>query len=254
VVAANSSPHPPLGYVGGPDPKDRKIALIQLMEARAHLAKGRLERAREVLASAPEAGGWIEHTRAEIALALGDAEGAERAARRMLAAQPGYADGYLILGQALEDQGRAGEARAVYEQATRVDPTQSDSIVALGRVAESEGDLESAAVRYEEALGMKAPSAEAALRLAAIRFDEGRSSEAHTLLQGLGNVAQARPDAVIRLVRAEARAGDRDAALARLERSLRAVGDPSVFADVYEELGGGDAGRKEAQRPRGRPR
>jgi hypothetical protein len=59
---------------------------------------------------------------------------------------------------------------------------------------------------------------------------------------------------VIRLARAEARAGYRDAALARLERSLRAAADPSTLADVYEELGGGDAGRKEAQRERGRTR
>jgi arylsulfatase A-like enzyme/Tfp pilus assembly protein PilF len=254
LVAASSGPYPPLGKVGGPDPKDRKIALIQIMEARSDLAAGQLERARATLASAPEAGGWVAHARAEIALALGDAEDAERAARQMLAAQPGYPEGYLILGQALEDQGRAAEARAAYEQATRVDPTQSDSIVALGRLAESEADLEGAAARYQEALGTSAPSVEAALRLAAIRFDQGRSSEARAVLEGLGDVAHARPDVVIRLARAEARAGYRDAALARLERSARAAADPSALAEVYQELGGQDAAWRGTQPQRGRAR
>ena len=87
----------PLGWVGGPDPKDRIDGVVKLTEARWQLRAGRPERALELLESQPEAGGWVAHVRSESALALGDAEEAERLYRRAIEVRPDYAASYVSL-------------------------------------------------------------------------------------------------------------------------------------------------------------
>jgi arylsulfatase A-like enzyme len=237
VVRESNDEEHPLGWVGGADPKDMLGTFIKLLEARSKLTEGDVAGAREILDSEPEAGGWIAHARAEIELELGDAEQAERLAREVIAAQPHHAEGYLVLGEALELQGRTQDAAAAYEEAARTNPNETASLVALARISEAAGELDAAERRYREALDSNAPSADAALRLAALYYDRGLTSDARVTLSRVGVLDAAGPDALIRLSRAEAKAGYRADALDRLERILKREENEQLAA-VYAELGG----------------
>jgi arylsulfatase A-like enzyme/Flp pilus assembly protein TadD len=237
VVRESDDGEHPLGWVGGADPKDVLGTFIKILEARSKLTAGDFAGAREILDSEPEAGGWVAHARAEIDLALGDTEQAERLAREVIAAQPHRAEGYLVLGEALELQGRTQDAVAAYEEAARTNPNETSSLVALARISEAAGELDAAERRYREALDSNAPSADAALRLAALYYDRGLTSDARATLSQTGVLDAAGLDALIRLIRAEAKAGYRADALDRLERALEREENDQLAA-VYAELSG----------------
>ena len=84
----------------------------------------------------------------------------------------------------------------------------------------------------------RAPSIEAALRLAALRFEQGRPDEARALLEEFEGGIHARPEALIHLTRAEAKAGYHEEALVRLERSMAKRRANPVLSAAYEELKG----------------
>jgi arylsulfatase A-like enzyme/cytochrome c-type biogenesis protein CcmH/NrfG len=237
VVRDSSDGDHPLGWVGGVDPKDVLGTFIKILEARSKLTAGDLDGAREILDSVPEAGGWIAHARAEIELELGNAERAERLAREVISAQPHHAEGYLVLGQALEMQGRTQDAVAAYEEAARINPNETASLVALAQIAEARSQWDTAERHYREALDSNAPSADAALRLAALYYDRGRTADAHATLSKTGLLEAAGTNALIRLSRAETEAGHRDDALDRLERALNRKPNDELEA-AYAELGG----------------
>jgi arylsulfatase A-like enzyme/Flp pilus assembly protein TadD len=237
VVRDSDADEPPLGWVGGADPKDVLGTFIKILEARSKLTTGDLDGAREILDSEPEAGGWIAHARAEIQLELGDAVQAERLAREVIAAQPHHAEGYLILGAALEMLGRTHDSVAAYEEAARINPNETASLIALAQISEAAGELDAAERHYRAALDSNAPSADAALRLAALDYDRGRAEDARSTLSETGLLDAAGPDALIRLCRAEAKAGYRDDALDRLARARKRKPNDELDA-VYAELGG----------------
>ena len=237
VIRASDSEGHPLGWVGGADPKDALSTFIKILEARSRLTDGDLAGAREILDSTPEAGGWVAHAQAEIELQLGNAEQAERLARKVIAAQPHHAEGYLVLGEALEVQGRTQDAVTAYEEAARINPNETASLVALAQISEAAGELDAAERRYREALDSNAPSADAALRLAALFYDRGLASDARATLSELGGLDTAGLDALIRLTRAETKAGFRADALDRLKRALERD-DNEQLAAVYAELDG----------------
>ncbi len=237
VVRSSDADEHPLGWTGGDDPKDVLGTFIKILEARSKLTAGDLDGARAVLDSEPEAGGWIAHARAEIQLELGDAVQAERLAREVIAAQPHHAEGYLVLGAALELQGRIQDAVAAYEEAARINPNETASLVALAQISEAAGELDAAERYYRAALDSNAPSADAALRLAALDYDRGRVEDARATLAQIGLLDAAGPDALIRLSRAEAKAGYRNDALNRLARARKRKTNDALDA-VYAELGG----------------
>ncbi len=237
LVRESNGDEYPLGWVGGTDPKDALDTFIKLLEARSRLTDGDLAGARKILDSVPEAGGWVAHAQAEIELQLGDTEQAERLARKVIAAQPHHAEGYLVLGEALALQGRIPEAIAAYEEAARINPNETASLVALAQISEAAGQLEAAERRYQEALDSNAPSADAVLRLAALYYDRGLASDARATLSNADLRDTAGLDALIRLARAEAKAGFRDDALDRLERALEREENEQLAA-AYTELGG----------------
>jgi arylsulfatase A-like enzyme/Flp pilus assembly protein TadD len=237
VIRESNDEEYPLGWVGGEDPKDALDTFIKLLEARSRLTDGDLAGARKILDSVPEAGGWVAHAQAEIELQLGDTEQAERLARKVIAAQPHHAEGYLVLGEALALQGRTQEAIAAYEEAARINPNETASLVALAQISEAAGHLEVAERRYREALDSNAPSADAVLRLAALYYDRGLASDARATLSNADLRDTAGLDALIRLARAEAKAGFRDDAINRLERALEREENERLAA-AYTELGG----------------
>ena len=237
VVRDSDTGEHPLGWVGGADPKDVLGTFIKILEARSKLTTGDLDGAREILDSEPEAGGWIAHARAEIQLELGDAEQAERLAREVITAQPHHSEGYLILGAALEMQGRTQDAVAAYEEAARINPNETASLIALAQISEAAGEVDAAEHHYREALDSNAPSADAALRLAALYYDRGRAEDARSTLSEIALLDAAGTDALIRLSRAEAKAGYRDDALDRLARARKRKPNDELDA-IYTELGG----------------
>lgn len=235
VLSSEPKELPALGSVGGPDPKDRLGAVVDLIAAQSYLADGKLEEAQAALSATPEAGGWVARVRAEIEQALGNHVVAEREARKMVELQPGYAEGYLVLGDALASQGRLDEAREAYALASRADPSQSDSLVALGVLEEGAGNLDAAIAHYETVLASRSPHADAALRLATIRFSQHRPEAAEELLEG-ATMSSASPAAAIALLRAEAAAGRPEDALKRARRARRAASRPALYDDVLREL------------------
>jgi hypothetical protein len=73
--------------------------------------------------------------------------------------------------------------------------------------------------------------------LAALYYDRGLTSDARATLSGADLQDAAGLDALIRLTRAEAKAGYRADALDRLERALKREENEQLAA-VYAELGG----------------
>jgi len=195
VVRDSDADEPPLGWVGGADPKDVLGTFIKILEARSKLTTGDLDGAREILDSEPE------------------------------------------LGAALEMQGRTQDAVAAYEEAARINPNETASLIALAQISEAAGELDAAERHYRAALDSNAPSADAALRLAALYYDRGRAEDARSTLSETGLLDAAGSDALIRLSRAEAKAGYRDHALNRLARARKRKPNDELDA-VYAELGG----------------
>jgi choline-sulfatase len=234
VVGDAGKPAKPVGWVGGRDPKDAIGGFVRLLEARSQLAQGHAERAREILADEPEAGGWVAQARAEIALELGDGAEAERNARIMIDAQPQHATGYIALGQALEMLGRQPEAVHAYREATRVDPNETSSLVALGRLAEAEGRTDAAIADYQHALDSNAPNADAALRLAALYYEQGKNAQAEELLR---NFDDGGAEAISRLVRAQSAAGFPQIAESRLTRALKRDPGNTELRALSDEVG-----------------
>lgn len=210
-------PAEPIGWVGGVDPKDAIAGFVRLLEARSQIAAGNPERALEILDGESAAGGWVALARAKIALALGDGAAAERNARMMIDAQPDHAEGYITLGAALESLGRGPGAVRAYQEAARINPNETESRVALGRLAEASGRTDAAIAEYRLALDSNAPNPDAALRLAALYYERRQNEQAEELLV---LVVDGDPDAIVRLARAQARAGFKDAAVSRVNRAL----------------------------------
>jgi Flp pilus assembly protein TadD len=172
-------PHAPdealaLGRVEGPDPKDEIRSVLALQGAWGAVSRGEAEQGLAVLESWRRAGSFsqpspfVAWTFAEVALAAGDAEAAERHAREALAARPGFAEALLVLGAALEAQGRLAEAREAFERAAEAAPEHARPLLGLGRIAEAEGRPAEARGWYERARDARVPDAEARERLDAL--------------------------------------------------------------------------------------
>ncbi len=225
-----------LGRVGGADPKDRVAVLQQLSLAQSELARGKPEEALAALEGigAPggiggpgdvgasgdigEQGATVEGLRASAALAAGRYALAVTAARAGLRAQPGRADIWVILGIALDDQGRHPEAAEAFETAAHIDPTSARAQIGLGRWYEREGELAAAAASYQRA--HEAGEGEAGWRLAALHIEAGRDDAASALLGSLSPATLNDPSAVLRLAGAEANRGLEEASLRRLALAL----------------------------------
>jgi arylsulfatase A-like enzyme/Tfp pilus assembly protein PilF len=236
VVNTGEAELPELGWVGGPDPKDRIEVVARVMQARSQRTSQSPEEALTALESVPEAAGWISQARAEAALAGGDFKAAEGHARQAARASPDRAEPYLALAQALEDQGRAPEAAQAYEQAAQLDPSSSDALAALGRLAEERGDPAGAADYYRRAAQAPTPSAEAALRLAALHFEQGQPSQARVLLHDAWSAPGLTTDVRLRAAWAEARAGYSTLALARLNRAIQQEPDNESLREAAAQI------------------
>jgi tetratricopeptide (TPR) repeat protein len=223
-----------LGKVGGTDPKDGLSQVMTLQAAIGLMAEDRPEQALALLEPIEGGGYLFDLHRSEAARRAGRAEEAERYARASLARAPAVSGVHEALAEALEAQGRFDEAAAHFDEAARLDPSSAAPIVGLGRIAEARGDLEGAIALYRRAASSRSASAEALWRHAALRIEAGRRAD--DLLARLSADDLNRPRAAIRLARAEARAGKRRRALARLGRALRARPASAELRAARDEL------------------
>jgi arylsulfatase A-like enzyme/Tfp pilus assembly protein PilF len=210
--------------VEGPDPKER-LGLLKLINGAGHAFQE--GRAGEFLAELDATGEKGAIARSLMAIAAhwaGDPVRGEREIRAALDANPGRADFLVILGQALEAQGRDAEARAAYEQARARQPAGAMPYLGLGRLAERAGELAAAESHFESALAAPEGSMEAAWRLAAHRLRAGRTEEADRLLALLPPLDRTAPGTALTLARAEVEAGLEARARARLAESLSRQG------------------------------
>jgi arylsulfatase A-like enzyme/tetratricopeptide (TPR) repeat protein len=228
-----------LGQVGGIDPKDAMAQIVTLQMALSLMTAGRPEDALAMLEPLDGEGYMFDFYRSEAARQAGRADAAERFARASLAKAPAVSAVHLVLGNALEAQGRLEEATRSFEEAARLDSASAEPVVGLGRIAEARGELDRAVVLYERATDSRGASAEALWRHAALRIEGGERAD--DLLSRIPTEAKNRPRAALRLARAEAKAGRRGRALARLERALRSSpGSADLVFAIYEQQGRAD--------------
>jgi arylsulfatase A-like enzyme/Tfp pilus assembly protein PilF len=223
-----------LGKLGGIDPKDGLAQVMGLQAALGLMTAGHPEEALAMLESLEDGGYVFDLHRSEAARRVGRAEAAERFARAALARAPRVSSVHLALAEALEAQGRFEEATDSFEEAARLDPASAEPFVGLGRIAEARGDRQQAVELYQRAAASRGASAEALWRHAALRIEAGERAD--DLLSGIPAAAQNRPRAAIRLARAEANAGRRGRALARLMRALEASPGSAELLAAKREL------------------
>ncbi len=225
-----------LGEVGGVDPKDALPEAEAMLRAMQRLSAGEAEEALALLKGLESGGYYLDLTRTEAALAVGDAVAAERYARAALAQASHLHGSHVALGQALLAQGRLDEAGRAFEAARQLSGGNAEPLVGLGRVAEERGERARAAALYTEAAGQRSGSAEAVWRIAALRLEDGAEESARTQLAQLPPDALLEPEAAARLARAEMAVGRREQARLRLAEARERMPPSRVLREAWEAL------------------
>ena len=89
-----------------------------------------------------------------------------------------YVDGYLDLGAAYAEAGRAAEARAILERAVAIDPSHAGARYDLGVMQYAAGDRAAAAASFEAATRADPADPRSFYNLAIVQDELGRESEA----------------------------------------------------------------------------
>jgi tetratricopeptide (TPR) repeat protein len=242
VAPTRVDPALSLGEVGGPDPKDEMDLIRTMVEAETALTAGRPVEALALLRPLGEAGqvgAAVSALRAAAAIGAAEPGQAERDARAVLAAEPGRADVLVLLGQALEAQGRFEAAAAAFRAEAGIDERSGAGWTGFGRTLEQRGRSDEAARAYAKALERVDPTrAEASWRLAALEIEGGRREAAELRLESIVPGLLAEPPAAIRLAYAEHRAGRPERALERLTLARERHPNHPVLARIAEALEG----------------
>jgi tetratricopeptide (TPR) repeat protein len=193
------------------------------------------------------------YQRARTALVSGDASGAEREARAALEAKPEHLQAQLVLGCALEGQGRWPEAEQALNQVLASDPRNSAARMMLARAMARSGRAQDAVAALAHALDLDTAAfldflasgpvldhappddavrlcrravelfplhAEVHERLTNVLLRAGRHDEALAALRRAAGLSHPTPGILLQLARLLAKAGERDEALAHLDRAL----------------------------------
>jgi tetratricopeptide (TPR) repeat protein len=162
-----------------------------------------------------------------------DPGAALRLLRDALAATPGSAWARLDLARLLAQQGRAGEARALIEEALTAAPA-AEAAQAVALIAEEDGRV-SDGLRALERIPARIRSADQSRLLRSLRWQAEMAelagaapAEARRVLLALAGRPDPTGQAGLRVVRALARAGDREGAAEALRLTLAANGGGSV--------------------------
>jgi tetratricopeptide (TPR) repeat protein len=109
---------------------------------------------------------------------LGDAAGAERAARAAVRLYPSDADAYDALGGVLATAGRLDSAAVYFEIVRSRAPHSIHAWNSLGNIALTRGDYARARYYYEGALKLRPTFVQAVFGIGLCAYHEGRTTEA----------------------------------------------------------------------------
>ena len=155
---------------------------------------------------------------AEAQLALGKREAAQDSTRRLLEAAPGAPAAILLRARYLFTAGDHDEAKTLLEQLLARDAGNVGARLLLGMLNYTRGDFGQADMHLTSVLASEPGNSFARLLLANTKLRESKPREA---LSALGpDVAQGGPSALSIAGEASIQAGDLDAGLAFLERSV----------------------------------
>jgi arylsulfatase A-like enzyme/Flp pilus assembly protein TadD len=122
---------------------------------------------------------------------LGDAAGALREYRALVAADPGDADGWTLLGSMLSQEGEHAEAVRVLRHAVELAPDDAHPRATLARAWEDSGAVDAALADYDRALALDDGLREAVNGKALLLAHHGRPEEAvRVLREALPRVGQ----------------------------------------------------------------
>jgi arylsulfatase A-like enzyme/tetratricopeptide (TPR) repeat protein len=238
-VAEAEGGGPPLGVVGGPDPKDKVFLLQALHRANVLLSQGRGREVLEALKPFGPSGSNIEGMRVDAALMAGDTGTARAHLERLRGSHP--EDVFLLEGRLALAEGRTQEAIATFRAAAKKNPGRGSGFVLLGEALELVGDREEARRSYEQAAAAEQPNSTSLWRLAALDTEDGDLMSARRRLAELPPGHLSREAAALRLARAELVAGRLDMARMRLSAAERAGATTDrIFlasAEVLDRLG-----------------
>lgn len=151
--------------------------------------------------------------------------------RHIVNDQPGYAEGYLLLSQALQSSGDAAGAIAALSTAVDQDPTFFRGLVALAQLYEGERRWADAADTWARAEKINPQNADLTARRVGALINAGKAAEARTELQTALKAAPDDATLLYLLAQAERQSGDLAAAEATAGRLRQA--DPTDVRGVY---------------------
>lgn len=159
--------------------------------------------------------------------------------RAITEAEPAYRPGWRGLAEALLDQGRLNEARAVVadlRRATSAPMGEADYLAGL--VARSAGDLSGALRQFRRAVRALPFDPEPLRELSRALFEEGPLDEAEETLAGLADLRPDDPAALRNLGAVRLRLGNAPGALAALEASLLLRPGDDTTAELRDQARG----------------
>ena len=158
---------------------------------------------------------------------------------------PTAADKQAQQAAALEDQGKAAEATALYQSILESDPNHAKSLFGLGRLAMNAGDNE-AALEFLDKISMVADERKEADRLIARLKLHGGAAQDLTELRAKVDAEPKNLDARLELAQALAGAEKYQEALAELlvivktDRNFKDDGGRKAMVQIFEVLGSED--------------
>jgi Flp pilus assembly protein TadD len=112
------------------------------------------------------------------ALKRGDADGAEKIYRSIVAKYPEEANSYEALGACLYCRTNYPEARTQYLHALKIDPRSADALYGIGSVAYSQRSNDEAVAYFQKALSISGPDAKSHRVLGLVYVQMGETSNA----------------------------------------------------------------------------
>lgn len=165
---------------------DPDSAYLHTWVARAQLALGRIEEARESIDEALEIDGCSEFalcTAADILVEQGDLDTALRTLRRAIECEPRQPDAYYQLAALLERRDAPQRAAEVYRSLLALRPRQAEAHRELARIALARGAPDEAAQHLAEVLRLEPWRADVVRQLARLRYEGGDLTSARLLLE-----------------------------------------------------------------------
>ena len=208
--------------------------------ARAHAARGDLERALASLAQARKldpGNAALIHDYGVACFHGGDAEKAETAFREVLQAEPRHDLARLNLARALERLERLDEAAALYRELIASRPDEPAPAREYAWLLRSAGEFEAAEREFRRVLERWPADPEASVGLAGLLEMRGEAAAARGLLEGLPEAARGRPDVALSQARLLRRAGEAATARDRLSAvAAAAARDPALAPRWHFEM------------------